>query len=125
LPRLRFTLRWMMLALAGIALACGGFVCRARSLENRLSVENQSGQPIAWLKIGMGHAGPIATLKDLPDGGAESASFIIRGDDGSVLDGMLADGTTFGGNFGYVTNGEYRERPRFIVLRGGKIDFTQ
>lgn len=124
-PHVRFTTRRMMLVVAVMALLCGGIICGMRRLENRLVVENQSGRPLAWLKIGMGRAGPIASFKDLPDGGAETASFIIRGDDGFVLDGMLMDGTKVGGNFGYVTNGDYGERPCFVIRRGGKVDFTQ
>lgn len=125
LSRTRFTVRRIMLAVAGIALLCSGVVCSVRMMENRLVVENRSGQPIAWFKIGMDNAGPTAMFKDIPDGGAETASFKIRGDDGFVVDGMLADGTKLGGNFGYVTNGQYGERPRFVVRRGGKIDFIQ
>jgi len=124
-PHVRFTMRRMMLAIAGAAFVCGGVVCVVRVLENRLVVENKSGQPIAWLKIRMANAGPIATFKELPDGGVETSSFTIRGDDSFVVDGILADGTKLGGRFGYVTNGEYREHPRFVVRRGGKIDFTQ
>jgi hypothetical protein len=116
----RFTVRRMMVAVAGIALLYGGM----RKLENRLAVVNQSGQLLSRLKVGMGHAGPIATFEDLRDGGVETASFSIKGDDSFVVDGMLADGTKVGGNFGYVTNGEFGERPRFVVRRGGKIDFT-
>jgi hypothetical protein len=124
-PNLKFTVRRMMLAVAGIAVLCGVVVCSGRTLENRLVVENQSGQPLVWLTIGLHRAGPIVTFKDLPDGGTESTSIKIRGDDEFMLNGILADGTKVGGSFGYVTSGEYGESPRFIVRKGGKIDFTQ
>ena len=124
LPRVRFTMRRMMVAVACIASACGGVVCCVRTVENRLVVENRSGQALAWVKIGLAYSGPIATFHDLPDGGVETASFGIGGDDSFVLDARLADGTKAGGNFGYVTNGFYGVRPRFVVREGGKIDFT-
>ena len=123
--RVRFTVRRMMLAIAGATFPCGGVVCGVRALENCLVVENESGQPIAWLKIRMANAGRIAAFKEIPDRGVETSSFTIRGDDSFVVDGILADGTKLGGSFGYVTNGEYSVHPRLQVRRGGKIDFTQ
>ncbi len=124
LPRVRFTVRRMMVAVSSIASVCGGVVCCVRTVENRLVVESRSGQTLARLKIGLANSGPIATFRDLPDGGVETASFGIGGDDSFVLDARLADGTKVGGNFGYVTNGYYGVRPRFVVREGGKIDFT-
>ena len=53
LPRVRFTMRRMMVAVASIASAFGGVVCCVRTVENRLVVENRSGQALAWVKIGM------------------------------------------------------------------------
>lgn len=124
LPRVRLTMRRMMVAVASIASVFGGGVCCLRTVENRLVVENQSGQALAGLRIGLASAGPIATFDDLPDGGVETASFGIGDDDSFVLDARLADGTKVGGDFGYVTNGYYGVRPCFVVRRGGKIDFT-
>ena len=122
-PREPFTVRRTMVAVASIASVCG-LVCCARMVENRLVIENQSGQTLACLKVGMASSGPIATIKDLPDGAAETASFGIGGDDSFAIDAMLADGTRVGGNFGYVTNGYYGVRPRFVVRKGGKVDFS-
>src|SRR5690242_14943506 len=113
-PRMRLTVRMMMVAIAGLAVVCGGMSCFVRMVENRLVVENRSGQPILWLRISMYYSGPIAMFKDLPDGGAETASFRIRGDDSFALDGILADGTRLSGDYGYVTNGQFGVHPRFI-----------
>jgi hypothetical protein len=124
LPRVRFTTRRMIVAVASMAAVCGGVVCCVRTVENRLVVENRFGQSLAWVRIGLANSGPIATFHELPDGGIETASFAIGGDDSFVLDTRLSDGTRVGGNFGYVTNGDYGVRPRFVVREGGKVDFT-
>src|SRR4051794_18249817 len=105
LPRVRFTMRRMMVTVASIASVCGDVVCCVRMVENRLVIENQSGQTFARLKIGLANSGPIATFRDLPDGAVETTSIGIGGDDSFMLDATLADGTRVGGSFGYVTNG--------------------
>jgi hypothetical protein len=123
-PRVRLTVRRMTMALAGVALVFGGTAWGVRGLENHVVVENRSGQPVAWIKLGMANAGPVASFTDLPDGGSITASFHIRGDDSFTLDAMFADGTKASGSFGYVTNGEYGRHPRFVLAKDGRIEFT-
>ncbi|SIO60691.1 hypothetical protein SAMN05444166_6488 [Singulisphaera sp. GP187] len=124
LPGVRLSVRQGMTAIAGLALVFGGVTCGFRRAENRLVVENRSGQSLDLLDISLSRAGHIVTIKSLPDGGAETAPFWIKGDDGFVLNGSLADGTKVVGNFGYVTNGDYAERLRFVVRPGGRVEFT-
>lgn len=114
-----------MLAVAGLAFVFGGITCFRRSTENRLVVENRSGQNLIALQIVMPHSGQVITFKNIPDGGAESARFAIDGDDGFAVKGLLGDGTRLGGYVGYVTNGMYGVHPRFVILKGGRIDFTE
>jgi hypothetical protein len=113
-----------MLALAGLILVAGGITSGLRAARNRLVVENRSGQPIVRLEVSM-RSVPVATFHNLSDGAEGSATFRVVGDNSLDLSGALADGTRVRGNFGYFTTGGYGERPRFIVRRGGQIDFTQ
>ena len=87
-------------------------------------VENQAGQSIARLQIMM-RSVRIATFKDVPDGAVEESSFRVTGDLLFDLTGSLADGTSVGGEFGSVPTRDYGGRPRFVVRKGGKIDFSQ
>jgi hypothetical protein len=124
LPRVRFTIGWMMLALAGLSLVAGGIITGLRAARNRLVVENRSGQPVVRLEVSM-RSVPVATFRNLPDGARGSAIFRVVGDKSFDLSGSLADGTRLGGNFGYFTTGGYGDHPRFIIRSGGQIDFTQ
>lgn len=121
----RFTVRRMMVAVLGLALVFGGVAYGLRKAENWLVVENRSGQTLASLQISLSNAGHVAVVENLPEGGTETASFRIRGDDSFVLKGSLADGTKVGGGFGYVTNGDYGVRPRFVIRQGGRVEFNQ
>lgn len=92
-------------------------------IENRLVVENQSGQPIASLKITVG--GRTIVFENVQSGSKESSRFFIGGGDHFVVAGQLADGTRIKGDFSYVTTGMYGEHARFVVQPGGKIQFRQ
>lgn len=110
----------VLLLVVGVA----GLLWAARGrLQNRLTVENRSGQAIALLRVTTG--GETAVFRDLPDGAAATAPFRIQTDDHFAVEGRLEDGTGLGGNFGYVTNGMSGQRARFVVLPGGKIRFDQ
>jgi hypothetical protein len=123
LPHVRSSVM-RMLALAGLMLVAGGITAGLHTASNRLFVENRSGQPTVRLEVSM-RSVPVATFRHLPDGTEASATFRVVGDNSFDLSGALADGTRVGGNFGYFTTGGYGERPRFIIRRGGQIDFTQ
>jgi hypothetical protein len=123
LPRVRFSVMGM-LALAGLILLAGGLTTGLRTARNRLVVENRSGQTIVRLEVSL-RSVPVATFRNLPDGAEGSATFRIVGDNSFDLSGALADGTRVDGNFGYFTTGGYGEHPRFIIRRGGQIDFNQ
>lgn len=123
LRRVRFSVM-RTLALAGLILAAGGLTAGLRTARNRLVVENRSGQPIALLEISM-RSVPVATFRDWPDGAEGSATFRIAGDNSFDLVGTLADGTRVAGNYGYFTTGSYGVHPRFILRKGGQVDFTQ
>ena len=123
LRRVRFSVM-RMLTLAGLILVAGGLTAGLRIARNRLVVENRSGQPIIRLEISM-RSVPVATFRNLPDGAEGSATFRIVGDNSFDVIGALADGTRLGGNFGYFTTGSYGEHHRFIIRRGGQIDFNQ
>ena len=122
-PRVWFIMRGI-LALAGLAFVFGGIATGLWTARDRLVVENLSGQPIAKLEVSM-RSVLIATFHDLPDGARGTASFRVIGDNSFDLSGTLADGTRVDGNYGYFTTESYGEHPRFIVRRGGHINYSQ
>jgi len=91
--------------------------------QNRLFVENRSGQPITMLKITVG--GETSVFQEVLDGAKSSASFRIASDDHFAVNGLLADGTKVSGELGYVTNGMSGERAFFVIHPEGKIEFRQ
>ena len=122
-PRVRFTVRSLMFVLAAVGLVLGGITCVARKVENRLFVENRAGRPIAWIRIAT--RASTVSFENISDGELVTPRFHIAGDDSFTVTGKLADGTDLGGNYGYVTNGMFGERARFVIERDGKIDFWQ
>jgi len=119
--------RRQVIALAIIGLLIvGGTTGSLRAIQNRLTVENRSGQRISLLMIGIYGSSSSCMFENLPDGGKASASFSIDRDGGFYVHGFLADGTSIlGGYFGYVTNGMYGEHAHFVVKQGGGLDFSQ
>jgi hypothetical protein len=113
-----------MLTIAGLIAGACAVAGGLQGARNRLVVENHSAQSIVLLEISI-RSIPVATFRNLPDGGQGSASFRITGDSSFDLSGTLADGTRVGGNFGYFTTGSYGEHPRFIVRGAGQLEFTQ
>ena len=96
--------------------------------ENRITVVNHSGQPIALVLV----SGSPSCVKfeNLPDGGGASAPFRIEGDGSFYIHGRMWDGvdcgTEFGGrSYGYVTRGVGGGRVRFVIERGGEVVFSQ
>lgn len=119
-----YVFSWLMIGIAGIALVLGGITCVIRTAENRLTLENRSGQSIARLLVTMPRT-QVASFKNWPDGGAETVTFqILGGEDSFTVTGSMADGTGLMGNFGYYTNGFYGERPRLVVRKGGILELS-
>jgi hypothetical protein len=114
--------KWVVAFLVCVSLAVLVWV-GLRWMQNRLVVENRSGQTITVLKISI--AGEAIVFENLADGAEVSSAFPIKTDDHFVVDGRLADGTEIHGGFGYVTNGMYRERARFVIKPGGEVTFSQ
>src|SRR4051794_28341781 len=80
LPRVRFTVRRMMVALALIAanLAAGAFALRPDVSPRRLAVVNRSGRPIPHLDLTV--SGKSITLPSIPAGATVTASYPSRRD---------------------------------------------
>jgi hypothetical protein len=117
--------RLIALAIIGLIIL-GGTTWSLRALQNRLTVENHSGQPISLLIIGVQGSSSSFMFENIPDGSKASASFSIVRDGGFYVHGFLSDGTEIaGGSYGYVTNGMYGEHARFVVKQGGRLDFSQ
>jgi len=110
----------LVLLVAGLMWA--GWAGRER-FQNRLFVENRSGQPITMLKIITG--GETRVFHEVPDEAELSATFRIASDDHFAVDGLLANGTKVSGEFGYVTNGMSGEHAFFVIRPEGKIEFRQ
>lgn len=93
-------------------------------LQNRVTVENRSGQIITVLRITIG--GETSVFHDMPDGAKVDSAFKISSDDDHfTLDGRLGDGTLVRGKFGHVANGIIGDHPTFVVGREGGIRFRQ
>jgi hypothetical protein len=117
--RVRWLLRLAALLVAGLAVLLWA-TGRRSSL---LTVENRSGQSIAFLRITI--AGETKSFNDVPSGTEVTAPFQVRSDDRFTLEGRLEDGTMVRGHFGYVLQGLTRESVHFLVLPGGEIKFHQ
>lgn len=116
--------RLVVISLLLLAICCSGLVWAAwQQRQNRLYIENRSGQSIAWLNITI--AKETIEFKNIPAGGKVTSTFQIITDDHFVVQGQLVDGTKIGGEFGYVTGGMEPEEAFFIIRRDGKIDFRQ
>ncbi len=115
----------VILTIIGV-LILGATTWSLRAIQNRLTVENHSGQPISLLMIGVYGSSSSFMFENVPDGGKESASFSFARDGGFYVHGFLADGTNLtSGYYGYVTNGMYGEHAHFVVKQGGGLDFSQ
>jgi hypothetical protein len=111
-----------IVALVVVGVMAGVLWAALERFQNRLTVENRSGQPLT-LRVTTG--GETITLPEVPAGGEVTAAFPIRSDDHFAVGGMLAHGTAVGGEFGYVTNGMSGQRARFDISPGGKVEFSQ
>jgi hypothetical protein len=112
--RYRWPVRFAILFIAGIALLVWAL---AGQSEQRLVVENQSGQPIATLEITV--AGHKGTFKNLPASGKATAPFSVEGGEAFAVQGKLRDGTLIRGS------GKTVERAPLVILPGGQINFRQ
>jgi hypothetical protein len=114
-------------ALIGVLLLVGGLAWLVWSfherVQNRLTVENCSGQPLSVLRVTVG--GETLTFTDVPENAEVTGSFPIKSDDHFSVEGRLADGRRVGGEFGYVTNGMSGQWARFVVGPAGQIEFDQ
>ena len=119
--RIRPTVFRLMIALAIVGLILGGVAWGLRKMQNRLTVENRTGQPISWVWIVVSGSNSTVMFANVPHGGEESATVRINGDGSFRVQGRLADGTVLSGSFGYVTNGMMGEHARFVVRKGGGI----
>jgi hypothetical protein len=124
---LLITVRRRIIALAIICLLISvGGIWSLLAIQNRLTVENRSGQAVSLLMIVVYGSSSAVMFEQMPDGSERSASFNINQDGGFYVHGFLADGTKVtGGYYGYVTNGMYGEHAHFVVKQGGGIDFSQ
>jgi hypothetical protein len=115
----------IVLAFIGV-LILGGAIWSLPAFENRLTVENHSGQTVSILMIGVYGSSWAVMFEHIPDGSERSASFHIMHDGGFYVHGFLADGTNIAGGFyGYLTNGMFGERVRFVIKSRGGLDFSQ
>lgn len=121
--RIRWSLRFLLLTVAAVAIAAALISTAWRATSNRVVIENRSGLVIVSLSVTVG--GRSIGFPRVAQGGTVESRYPIRGDDHFVLAGKLSDGTQFGGDFGYVTNGMYGEVAYFIIEPGGNVVFGQ
>src|SRR5262249_44529920 len=93
-----------LLAVLIIAAVLVSVLCELRErCQNRLTVENRSGQRLAVLAVTITRE--TAVFRDVPVRADVTATFRIGSDAHFVVNGQLADGTAVAGEFGYVTKG--------------------
>ena len=90
LPRVRFTVRGMMIAVAVVSILLGGIVLSLRP-DCRLTVVNRSGQTIPQLAITV--AGERVVIEDLADGSSAAVPFRGRESPRLSVAGALMDKT--------------------------------
>lgn len=105
-----------------VLLIAGGLAAR-EYLTNWLHIENKSGQSIKTLSIAVG--GQTLWFENIPAGSSRLSRFRIVSDDSFAVHGELADGTRIDSTCGYVTNGMFRERARFVVAPNGGVELDQ
>lgn len=110
-------LRGGRLLLVLLSLHGGG----CQSPENRMTVENRSGQVISAVTVSLRDA--KSRFENIATDAKVSASFKILGDDHFVIEGRLMDGTVFTGKYGYVTRGMQGEQIFFTVRPLGAIEY--
>ncbi len=112
--RYRWPLRAIPLLLVLAALA----IWAVRSARpERLTVENQSGQAIPFLRITV--AGEAGTFHDIAAGETIAAPFDIRGEEPFTVEGKLADGTLI------RSSGLSAAGLSVRILPAGKIDLRR
>jgi hypothetical protein len=115
--------------LAAMLLLCVvAFLVVRRYWENRLIVENRSGFSIVHITVTISNSvvtSNVITFDNITPGRKMTASYTPRGDSSFHVVGELADGTKFGGSFGYTTNGMNRERTYVMLMPDGEIKFEQ
>jgi hypothetical protein len=128
IPRVRFTVRRMMVAVAIVAatLAVGVLAMRPDVSPRRLAVVNRSGRPIPRLDFTV--SGETVTLRSIPAGATVTAFYPSRRDqfDQFAVTGSLADGYRLDAGFGFrVTSERPRGYPVFIVGQDDRMMISE
>ena len=121
--RFQFSLRFLLLAVAVIAVVAGLLQLAWRRTSNHVVIENRSSSAVVSLSVTVG--GRTLKFPSIPPGGKVEARCWVDGDDSFTLAGKLSDGTQLDGNFGYVTNGMYGNISRFVIEPDGTVSFSQ
>jgi hypothetical protein len=114
---LRWPLRVAVVLVAGLALLFWNL--RQRS-QDFLTIQNQSGQPVARLRVTA--AGEPKTFHDVAAGSGVAVP-LGAGDDGLTVEGELADGTLIRGQFGRSAVGSAGGRAGLVIVPGGHLEF--
>ncbi len=110
------------IATSSILVAAAG-LASWRYLGNELLIDNQSGVDVAGLEIRLDHAD--YRFRDLKPGQRQRQRFSIETDDHFRVQGYLANGIRFDGEFGYITHGMYSERVYLTIMPDGHLEFKQ
>jgi hypothetical protein len=113
--RYRWLLRLAILPVAGLLLFLW---LRSREGQQGLTIENQSGQPIAVLRITAGEQ--TRTFRDVANGSEVTAALDV-GAGRLDVEGQFRDGTRIKGQFVQAEGGPDLGRVGLVVLPGGAI----
>jgi hypothetical protein len=118
-PRLRFTVRGMMIAVALVSIVLAGIALKIRTRYCYFRVVNRSGQPISQLAVTVW--GERVVIEDLADGSAATVPFWKREELRISVAGALADKTPVMAGF-HLYGDPKRFRPIVgTVGTGGRI----
>lgn len=114
--------RWALRIAIPLVVALGVVVWATGGKSLTLTVENRSGQPIAFLTVTV--AGQPHTFRDVPPGADRATVFKVKGDDPFSVQGELANKTRIH-MAGRLSEAVVGESPTLVVMPDGHIQFRR
>jgi hypothetical protein len=113
---MRLQRRWLLRLAIPVVAAVAVLVWALERSQNVVTIDNQSGQPIATLQLTRG--GEAKCFQDIPAGRPITA--VTKAGGPFTVEGRLADGTFIRARFG-----EVEARVELVLLPGGQLQFRK
>lgn len=115
--------RWALRIAIPLVVAAGVIVWALGGKSLTLTIENRSGQPIAFLTVTI--AGQEHTFRDVPSGADRTTLFRVKGDDPFEVQGELANKTGIIHMVGHLSEAVVGENPTLTVMPNGHVQFRR